>query len=485
VFGVAIPRDTSAQTYRGKLTIAASNAPAVALELQIAVTNRVLPDAGDSEIWRQSRLRWLDSTIGLDEEAFAPFTPVGVQGQNVGVLGRKVHLNRLGLLDSISSSFSRNVDSTNAPPRELLAAPMAFVAESPSGRMEWVARSTRVLEQSSGAVSWVASSTLGPLQLQCRARMECDGYINYKLTVHADHETELKDLRLEIPLRKDAAVYMMGMGCKGGYRPASWRWKWDVNRANNQLWIGDINAGLSCKLKHIEDRWDLYNLEESGPYADWSNEGRGGCDVEEEGGRVVIRAYSGARKVAAGEDLHFNFGLLLTPIKVLDQAHWAWRYFHQQKASPVSQVAQTGASIINLHQGDALNPYINYPFLTTDALSAYTREGACAGHESEVLLHHRELSDYTGEFWALRSLATRCSRRARLPRGRSLPAWQGSETSSTGILGSASTWSAAMCRPGTPRWAMGALMPPSLPRAFALAQLLPRRAELADSERRH
>ena len=233
--------------------------------------------------------------------------------------------------------------------------------------------------------------------------MECDGYVNFKLTLSADQATVLKNVWLEIPLRRQEAVYMMGLGCKGGYRPKSWQWKWDPARANNQWWIGDVNVGLSCKLKHLQDRWDLYSLKESGPYRDWSNDGRGGCNVEEEGDQVVTRAYTGARQMTAGEALHFNFGLLITPLKVLDKRHWHWRYYHSQQAPPVAEVAKTGATIFNM-QGVALNPYGNYPFLTVDKLSAYTREAHARHIKPKIGCTVRELSDHAGEFWALRSL---------------------------------------------------------------------------------
>jgi hypothetical protein len=402
--GVAVPQGAAAQTYRGTLTVGARNAPSTSVALQIVVSNQVLADAGDSEIWRQSRLRWLDSTIGLDDEVFAPYTPVQVKDRTVSVLGRDVRFNDTGLLDSIRSTFSRNVDNVAAPARELLAAPMQFVVETPSGRLSWAGTDPQILSRSSGAVVWEARSTAGPLRLDCWAKMECDGYVNFKLTLRAEQAAKLKDVRLEIPLRRDEAVYMMGLGRKGGYRPQSWHWKWDLARANNQWWIGDVNAGLSCKLKDLQDRWDMYNLRESGLYRDWSNDGRGGCDMEEEGDQVVVRAYTGARQMAAGETLHFNFGLLITPVKVLDKAHWDWRYYQHGNSSPVAKVAQTGATIINLHQGDALNPYINYPFLTVDKLSAYTREARARQMKVKLYYTIRELSDYTGEFWALRSL---------------------------------------------------------------------------------
>jgi hypothetical protein len=403
-FGIAVPESAAPQTYRGAVTFAAPNAPATKMPLQLKVRNERLADSGDGELWRQSRLRWLDSTIGLDDEVFPPYTPVSLQDRTVTVLGRKVRFNGTGLLDSIVSTFSRNIDAVNAPEKELLAAPMALVVETPLGRLNWTNDSGRIASKSSGAVGWEARSRAGDLELECAAKLECDGYANFKLTLRATQPTELQDIRLEIPLRRDRAVYMMGMGCKGGYRPASWQWKWDAARANNQLWIGDVDVGLSCKLKHLEDRWDLANLKESGPYRDWSNQGRGGCNVEEEGDRVVIRAYTGQRRLAAGEALHFNFGLLITPVKTLDKAHWSWRYFHREGSRPIQGIANTGAGIINLHQGDALNPYINYPFIAVDKLSSYVREAHARQMKVKLYYTIRELSDYTAEFWGLRSL---------------------------------------------------------------------------------
>ena len=402
-FGVAVPQEATAQTYRGTLTVWASNAPATSVALELEVSNHVLADAGESEIWRQSRLRWLDSGIGLDDEVFAPYTPVQVEDQKVALLGRSVHFNDTGLLDSIRSTFSRNVDDVAAPAQELLAAPMQLVAETTAGHLNWAGTTPRILSRSSGAVVWEARSTAGSLRLDCWAKMECDGYVNFKLTLNADQATALTNVWLEIPLRRQAAVYMMGLGCKGGYRPESWQWKWDPARANNQWWIGDVNVGLSCKLKHLQDRWDLYNLKESGPYRDWSNDGRGGCSVEEEGDQVVVRAYTGARQMLAGEALHFNFGLLITPVKVLDKRHWHWRYYHSQQAPPVAEVAKTGAKIFNM-QGVALNPYGNYPFMTVDKLSTYTREAHARHIKPKIGYTVRELSDHAGEFWALRSL---------------------------------------------------------------------------------
>ena len=109
--------------------------------------------------------------------------------------------------------------------------------------------------------------------------------------------------------------------------------------------------------------------------------------------------------MAAGEQLHFNFGLLITPVKMLDRQHWQWRYFHSGSgAPPIAAIAPTGATIVNIHQGDKLNPYINYPFAAADKLSAYIAEAHARQMKVKIYYTIRELSNYAAEFWALRSL---------------------------------------------------------------------------------
>ncbi len=70
----------------------------------------------------------------------------------------------------------------------------------------------------------------------------------------------------------------------------------------------------------------------------------------------------------------------------------------------MAEAAAMGATVINLHQGDALNPYINYPFLTTDKLAPYAAEAHARGMRVKIYYTIRELSNHAPEFWALRSL---------------------------------------------------------------------------------
>jgi len=72
--------------------------------------------------------------------------------------------------------------------------------------------------------------------------------------------------------------------------------------------------------------------------------------AEEGPDAVTLRFYSGPRRLQPGGTVLFRFGLMATPVKKLDPAHWNWRYWHAH--SPVEEVARGGANIINIHHGN-------------------------------------------------------------------------------------------------------------------------------------
>ncbi|MCP4645055.1 MAG: hypothetical protein GY851_31725, partial [bacterium] len=220
-------------------------------------------------------------------------------------------------------------------------------------------------------------------------------------------EVELKDARPESPLKNDAATYMMGMGRRGGYRPETWDWKWDVEKHQDSVWLGDVDGGVQCKLMGPDYERPFVNINYHYkplrlPKA-WYNDGKGGCTIREEGDTVVLRAYSGERRLAKGAQLQFVFRLLLTPFKTLSPEHWNQRYFHNGVPQP-DVVKSTDANLVNIHHANGSNPYINYPFLRTDELTAYIK----TAHENDlkVKLYYtvRELTNHVVELWALRSL---------------------------------------------------------------------------------
>jgi len=395
--GVDVPAEATPGTYEGVITVSPTGQQALPLRLSLTVTPAVLADRGDAELWRMSRLRWLDSTVGTEDEVTRPYTPVTVTGTTVGCLGRSVRFGDGGLPTAIRAGDA-----------DLLATPVRFVVEADGRALSWRTGEARVTASTPARATLAAEQAADGLTLTCRATLEFDGYCRFTLGLRAERAVDLRDCRLEIPLRKDFPTYMMGLGCKGGYRPERWDWKWDVRKYQDSLWIGNVDGGLHLKLKGPDYRRPLGNIHYHRqplrlPDA-WYNDGRGGCTIAAAGDGVVLRAYSGARHLAAGQELHFDFDLLITPVKPLDlKAHCAQRYYHRSVPDPAEVVAQ-GANIINLHHGNALNPFINYPFLRSPELGQYVARAHAAGAKVKLYYTIRELTNHVPELWALRSL---------------------------------------------------------------------------------
>jgi hypothetical protein len=218
----------------------------------------------------------------------------------------------------------------------------------------------------------------------------------------------VEDIHLDIPLSADVARYLMGLGFKGGRRPASLDWSWDVARNQDSAWIGDINAGLQFTLK--DDHYvrplntNFYTLKPLVMPTSWFNGGKGGCRLAEQGAATyLVRCYSGARTLQPGAPLAFDFRLLVTPFKPLDpKAQFSTRYFHAFK--PVDEVVNLGANVINVHHANAINPYINYPFLRPAEMKAYIDAAHARDIRVKIYDTVRELSNRAPEVFALRSL---------------------------------------------------------------------------------
>jgi hypothetical protein len=407
--GVQVPKDALPGRYEGEIIIAPKGLASTRVKLVLMVKDEVLEDAGDNELWRQSRLRWLDSRIAFDDDIVPPYTALKLEGNTISCLGRSVTLGQTGLPSGIRSFFSPEITHLVERGRDILDSPISLVVEEKGGpTLKWEGKGPKFSKQAPGAIAWEAESEAGQFVLQFRAQMEFDGFIEFKVKLTARSDAEVNDIRLEIPLARDVARYMMGLGFKGGLRPAQFEWAWDQMKNQDALWIGDVNAGLQVNLR--DDNYERplnTNFYLSKPLnlpTSWWNEGKGGCRVSETSGRtVLVTASSGSRAIKAGRSLNFNFNLLLTPFKPLDpEAHFKTRFFHAFK--PVEEIAKTGANTINVHHANAINPYINYPFLRPAEMKKYIDEAHGRGMKVKIYDTIRELSNRAVELFALRSL---------------------------------------------------------------------------------
>ncbi len=231
--GLQVPATAAPGEYRGTVTVSASGGGQAPVPMTIRVSKTLIAAHGDDEPWRLSRLRWLDSTLAVDDDLVKPYTPVTVAGRTVGVLGRTVTLNALGFPEQIESRFDIEMTHLAAQGRKVLASPIALVVQSPDpGVTPWAGGGVAFTKRVPGAAAWRSTGSAGPLSMTTAAQMEFDGNIEFSVGIRASRPTKVDDIRLEIPVASDVARYLMGLGFKGGRRPASFDWKWDVK--NNQ-----------------------------------------------------------------------------------------------------------------------------------------------------------------------------------------------------------------------------------------------------------
>ncbi|NOR33341.1 MAG: hypothetical protein GQ579_01535, partial [Bacteroidales bacterium] len=72
--GVDFPEEISPGSYKGKILVGPAEGEKQEVTVDIKVQRRVLEDRGDAEPWRHSRLRWLNSTAGLDNRPVVPYS---------------------------------------------------------------------------------------------------------------------------------------------------------------------------------------------------------------------------------------------------------------------------------------------------------------------------------------------------------------------------------------------------------------------------
>lgn len=395
--GIQVPPAASGG-FEGAVHLRVRDGTESVVRVKLLVAGSLLEDGGVSDLWRMSRLKWLDSTRGIDREVVAPYEPVSIEGSQVSILGRSHRFNGLGLPSSIKANDT-----------ELLSGEMQFDVRvtGAAEAVSWAHCESEVVDSCPAFVIRKSSATAGSLRLVVRTKSEFDGAILIEMSLSSDEDLVVDEASLVLPLRREAMPYMMGFGREGGRRPEAWDWHWDINRANHMVWLGGVHAGLQCKLLHEQDTWDILDMKGSGIPESWGNGGLGGASVREEGDGVFLRVSSGRRSLRRGEPVRFRCRLLVTPFKPINPDHWNWRF------GDIDQ----GATVGHLHMGTLLNPnnpyiqfpgelnpYINYPFLTVPAIRELVEKLRAKGAGINFYYTLRELSNYAVELWALRSL---------------------------------------------------------------------------------
>jgi len=393
--GIDLPENIPAGSYKGTITLRPENADPQTMEINLKIVNKVLADRGDSEPWRHSRLRWLNSTLGIDDKPTKPYEAIEFLGNNAYKLtDKKLTMDPGGMPGSIQVSGT-----------EILTRPISFVVETQGGTEQFsLPEDVTLLKNEPGVISGKWKSHSKSIELSATGVVESDGYINYKIQIEALNEISLNDIRLEIPFAGDIAQYMIGMGLSGTTVPRSHQSKWDG--PYDSFWIGNAHAGIWCEVRGGSYNGPLLNLYHPDPPGSWFNNNNGGFNVEKGINETVAVVYSGKRKLKTGEKVDFEWSLLITPVKKINyRSQFLDRYYHNgENPMPSDADLANGVKIVNLHHANNYNPHINYPFIAVDSMKWFVNQMHKKEQKVKIYYTIRELTNYATEIWALRSL---------------------------------------------------------------------------------
>ncbi|MEA3211622.1 MAG: hypothetical protein QOE70_4679 [Chthoniobacter sp.] len=400
--------------YTGMAEIRATGLPPQRVPLTFTVDGPALADRGDSEPARLAKLRWLDSTIAQDDTPTRGFPPLAIEGRVVRLLGRAVTLGENGLPVRITSYFHPGVTKLVEQPTEILGAPMQFVVELADGAPLPLTASDFHLEKSpaGGAATWSATLKGDAVTIDVQGRLEFDGHTELRCMLRTTRPIAVRDVRLEIPRTAATTPMILGLGHYGGATPSDLDWKWDVAKKHQDaVWLGAVNAGLRVQPRaenYVRPYVNIHYVRQplNAP-ASWDNAGRGGIRFMRDGKDAGLSCFSGARTLDPAQPLHFDFDLSITPFRMLDTAaQWRDRYYHVGGVTDPAKIRETGANVVNIHQGNALNPFINYPFLTADKLRDYAAKVHAEGMRVKYYYTVRELTNLTPELFAARAFGS-------------------------------------------------------------------------------
>lgn len=408
-FGIDIPEGTKQGDYIGQIIVKPEGPVSDTIYIKLKVLNEVIAIHGDDSPENMSRLRWLNSTIGTDPNFIVkPFEAVKIDDKTIRIIGRDIILNDCGLPENIASYFTQEMTKLKEDKEDVLAESMRFEIISEDGKPEqWKADQYTIDQNHPSEAQWELINTSKNFSMKLTGRIEYDGLLDYKIQLIAKKDVNIKDIKFEIPMQKNAAEYILGLGFKGGKREENIAWKWDVKKHQEGVWLGNVNKGLQYVLR--DDNYErplntnFYQTKPLNLPPSWYNENRGGINISSNNGIVNIENYSGSRAVSAGDTLNFNIRFLITPFKLIDtKEHFSTRFVH--KYVPVDSVANWKGTIVNVHHANEINPYINYPFYNTDLQKAYIDEAHSKGIKVKLYNTIRELSYKSYELFALKSL---------------------------------------------------------------------------------
>lgn len=378
--------------------------------LNFNIGEAIAENHGYNDLTTLARLNWLNSKRALDDELVAPFTPIESSNDNCArILGRKLEFDNGLSLNNVISYFDEGVNLTDKVQAKLLASKIDFCVAGESFAFDEIKKDVK----KSVAIYCVKGNSSN-FETDVKAVLKAEGHLEYFVTLTAKKDCKAS-VSLNIPFDNAAAQYNMGLGKKGGaYKDIECKWG---DMRYDSMFVGTVNVGAMVRLKAEDYRNPLVNIYYANlpiikPERTWDNFGKGTISIKKDEKSATFTAATGDMQWEKGETRVFRYELFLTPFKFIDyKKHYKIRYYHSNnlkgKEYKHLDIAKSkGLNYFNVHHGNELHPYINYPFIETERMKKFVQEAKKSDIGVKLYYTTREMSNHTAEVFCFKALGS-------------------------------------------------------------------------------
>lgn len=379
-----------------------------AFDIDFSIDTSPVENHGYNDLWRLSRLKWLNSALAQDESLVRPFVPPQVSGSRIAILGREIELAGSGLPQQIYSKYDESIALCDDVQKTLFARPCVFVIGKEPICVDTNQKTVfhnRVEVSSVAEHENYSAHILGVLRY--------DGQMEYAVKITAKKDFEAEDVSLSFYIDQACTQLMHGLGHRAS-KATALQYKWNADKQQDCIFIGAVNCGMRVKFKAEDYRRPLINIFYKNlplvmPQTTWDNGSKGRICVDVADGFAKLCASTGRFCFKKDETRSFDFEIHITPFKPLDYKKlFGVRYLHNNRLKnaykDIDEASRHGLNYVIFHQGNSLMPYINYPFYETDSLKKAAQYAAEKGIGIKLYYTEREHSNHMAETFVYKAL---------------------------------------------------------------------------------
>lgn len=378
------------------------------ITLNLNIKNSTVKNMGYDDLWRMSRLKWLNSTLMQNDGLVKPYTSPEVGDNGVSILGRKIITDGGILPSQVCSYFDEGILLCDEEQKRLFYKPCEFLVGN-----EKVNTQNAEVRSFNNRAEYESKEKHRRFISEAKATVYYDGRIKFSVKITPSEDFETDDVALNFYINKDCSSLMHGLGYRAG-KAENLTFKWNEDKQQDCIFIGGVNCGMRLKLKAENYRRPLINIFYKNlplviPTETWDNNSRGEVIVRTAEDYTLLSARTGTMLFKKGESRSFDFELHITPLKPYDyKKQFSVRYSHSNNLTDeikeTDEAAKNGLNYVVFHQGNMIMPYINYPFYETDRLKNAVDYAGKKGIGIKLYYTEREHSNHMAETFAYKAL---------------------------------------------------------------------------------